>query len=355
MQIYLVGGGVRDLLLGRTVRDKDYLVIGASRHEFHATFPQAREVGKAFPVFLMDGKEFAFPRENTLEQDLLSRDLTINAMALNQEGELICHPQALSDLKNKILRPTSKTSLSDDPVRVVRAARFHAQFPNFTPHDSLLADMGKLDNSEKLGAIAADRVGQEIRKALAARKPGNFLRLLAAGNCLRPWFSEHASLAKSQNSSHPGNLLEDTAALMDQTAENPLRAWMAFCLALKKQKGRNDYQPYPEAAERLGARVRLPLRYIQAGRKAVLLHQEAIRYEKLSPAYKVELLMNAHISGITKPLFQLAAILRGTEFPEQALDDLHTILSIHLPEKERNLGVLSGEKLHELRAAALLK
>jgi len=364
MQIYLVGGGVRDLLLGRAVRDKDYLVTNTTKEEFKATFPDAQEVGKAFPIFLMDGKEYAFPRGNSLEADLASRDLTINAMALDQDGEILGHPRAMEDLKQKILRPASLTSLEDDPLRVIRAARFYAQLPDFTPHQELLTAMERCGRSEGYEKIAADRVGQESRKALSAPQPGNFLRLLSRACCLSPWFIELKNaedITAGPAPFHNTHVLGHTAEVMDKVAGDPLLVWMALCHDLGKCETPHSLLPShvgheklgEKLAEQLGLRLRLPSKYIKAGQKAALLHMKAGRYPELRPGTRVDLLMDAHVTKIMEPLFKLATADHGNNFLCQAKEELNTILKVTLPEEDRNKGAASGERLRQLRAQAI--
>lgn len=364
MQIYLVGGGVRDLLLGRAVRDKDYLVTNATKEQFKTTFPHAQEVGKAFPVFLIDGKEYAFPRGESLEADLLARDLTINAMALDQQGELVCHPLAIDDLGGRILRPASNTALLQDPLRVFRAARFYALLPEFSPHRELLEAMQNCAATEAFKTIAADRVGQETRKALDATKPGNYLRLLDKAKCLRPWFREldrASDIPAGPAPHHHTSVLGHTAEIMDKVAQDPLCVWMALCHDLGKCATPEEEWPRhigheaagERLAEQLGTRLRLPIKYIKAGQKAALLHMKAGRYAELRPGTRVDLLMEAHLARIMEPLFKLAAADQNENHAKQANAELKTILKVTLPEKDRNLGAASGEKLRQLRAQAI--
>lgn len=126
MQIYLAGGAIRDLLLGRTITDRDYLVMNSTRQQFETAFPHAQLVGRAFPVYLLNGLEFSFPRAETLDEELKSRDLTVNALLLNDSGELYCHPNSLDDLIHKRLRPTSKK-----PFKMIRCV--FSEPPDFGP------------------------------------------------------------------------------------------------------------------------------------------------------------------------------------------------------------------------------
>ena len=149
MQTYLVGGAVRDQLLGRHVRERDWVVVGATERDMLGR--GFRQVGRDFPVYLHPetGEEYALARterkqgrghkgfewqvgsEVTLEDDLRRRDLTINAMARNPDNGLIDPYGGCNDLASKILRHVSD-AFSEDPLRVFRVARFAATFPDFT-------------------------------------------------------------------------------------------------------------------------------------------------------------------------------------------------------------------------------
>ncbi|MEO6367300.1 MAG: multifunctional CCA tRNA nucleotidyl transferase/2'3'-cyclic phosphodiesterase/2'nucleotidase/phosphatase, partial [Steroidobacteraceae bacterium] len=163
MQVYLVGGAVRDALLGREVREKDYMVVGGSADELLAAGYQP--VGKDFPVFLhpVTKSEYALARRErktapgyrgfvtefspdiTLEEDLLRRDLTINAIAQAEDGSLVDPFSGQADLKARVLRHVSP-AFSEDPVRILRVARFAARFASlgFTVHESTLKLMQKM-------------------------------------------------------------------------------------------------------------------------------------------------------------------------------------------------------------------
>lgn len=137
--VYLVGGAVRDRLLGRTPREYDF-AFDADEATFLQRNPEARKVGKSVSVFLLRGQEF-MPLEGTLEEDMRRRDLTINALAEDRDGNLLGHPDALSDLREGILRPASPTSFRDEPVRVFRLARMACELPSFRVHPEAVAQM----------------------------------------------------------------------------------------------------------------------------------------------------------------------------------------------------------------------
>ncbi|WP_281762056.1 tRNA nucleotidyltransferase [Pseudodesulfovibrio nedwellii] len=364
MRIYLAGGAVRDLLLGRTIHDRDYLVMDATRDEFMKAFPAANEVGLAFPVFILDRTEFSFPRATPLSKELKSRDLTVNAQLLNEDGELICHPKGLKDLHDKILRPASEQAFYTDPLRVFRAARFWAQLPEFTPHDELKETMRAVAKSDQLTSLAPDRIGQEVYKMLAAPAPGNFLRLLSETDCLSPWFDElhnASTIPAGPTPYHDTHVLEHICRTMDSLAGNTTAVWMGLCHDLGKTLTSKEKLPSHHGhdhagiplAKTLARRVRLSNRLKTAGIKAAQWHMIAARYDELRSGTKVDLLMDAHLSGVLAPLFELVRVDQDKDFRSHALRNLTTILAVKLRPEDRNLGAKSGEKLRYLRAQTL--
>lgn len=204
MECYQVGGAVRDRLLGRPVRDRDWVVIGASPEEM--TRLGYRSVGKDFPVFLHPEtqEEYALARterktgrgykgfafhtgpEVTLEQDLQRRDLTINAMAQTTAGEIVDPYGGQADLQAGILRHVS-AAFVEDPLRVLRVARFAARL-GFTVAEKTLDLMRKLAASGELSALTAERVWMEWRRALQEPQPAIFFQVLSRCSSLEPLF-----------------------------------------------------------------------------------------------------------------------------------------------------------------------
>ena len=186
MIIYLVGGAVRDELLGLAVTERDWLVVGATAQEMLDLGYQ--QVGKDFPVFLHPSskEEYALARKErksgkgyggfdcisdpsiSLEDDLLRRDLTINAIAKTADGKLIDPFNGISDINKKLLRHVSQ-AFSEDPLRVLRTARFAARFHalGFTIEPETFALMTKIASGDELAFLSPERVWQESRKALA--------------------------------------------------------------------------------------------------------------------------------------------------------------------------------------------
>lgn len=209
MKTYLVGGAVRDRLLGLPVVDRDYVVVGATPTQMLAAGFQ--QVGKDFPVFLhpQTQSEYALARTErkqgrgytgfavnadasvTLEQDLERRDLTINAIAETESGELIDPYQGQRDLEQRILRHVSP-AFTEDPLRVLRVARFAARFRHLgfqiAPETQQL--LATIAASGELETISAERVWRETNLALASHSPEVYFSVLKQATALGPWFAE---------------------------------------------------------------------------------------------------------------------------------------------------------------------
>ena len=201
MKIYTVGGAVRDELLGLPVQDRDFVVVGATPEEMvHQEF---LPVGKDFPVFLhpQTHEEYALARterkiargykgfqvyaapEVTLEQDLARRDLTINAIAKDDAGRLVDPYGGQRDLAAKVLRHVS-AAFTEDPVRILRVARFAARFSEFVIADETLALMQQMVASGEVDALVPERVWQEMARGLMEAKPSRMFDVLRACGAL---------------------------------------------------------------------------------------------------------------------------------------------------------------------------
>lgn len=196
MQIYLVGGAVRDELLGREIKEKDWVVVGATPEQMLKL--GYRQVGKDFPVFLhpktqeeyalarmerkigkgYTGFEFDTSPHVTLEEDLIRRDLTINAIA-KKDDQYVDPYHGRDDIKNKLLRHVSKAFV-EDPVRILRVARFAARFAelNFTVAPETNALMKNMVHSGEINALVAERVWKELERALSEKNPEQFFIVL---------------------------------------------------------------------------------------------------------------------------------------------------------------------------------
>lgn len=213
MQIYKVGGAVRDRLLGRDVSDIDHVVVGASVEQMQAL--GYRPVGADFPVFLHPhtGEEYALARterksgqgyggftffaspEVTLEEDLIRRDLTINAMAEDDALQVIDPYGGQQDLERRLLRHVSP-AFAEDPLRVLRVARFAARFAplRFRVADETLVLMRQLSASGELLALTAERSWKEIARALMEDEPQVFIEVLRECGALQQLLPEVEAL-----------------------------------------------------------------------------------------------------------------------------------------------------------------
>lgn len=202
MQIYEVGGAVRDTLLGVPVKDRDFVVVGATPAQMEAL--GYRAVGKDFPVFLHPHtqQEYALARTErktakgykgfsihaapdvTLAQDLARRDFTINAIARADDGTLIDPYHGQRDIQQKVLRHVTE-AFSEDPVRILRAGRFLARFTDFSLAPETLSLMQTMVAAGEVDALVPERVWQEIARGLMESKPSRMFEMLRACGALR--------------------------------------------------------------------------------------------------------------------------------------------------------------------------
>lgn len=207
MRIYCVGGAVRDELLGLPVRDRDWVVVGATPDEM--LLEGFKPVGRDFPVFLhpQTHEEYALARterktapgyagfafhaapEVTLEEDLARRDLTINAIARATDGMLIDPYGGRADLAQKVLRHMSP-AFAEDPVRILRVARFAARFADFTVAPETLELMRRMVDNGEVDALVAERVWQELARGLMEATPARMLEILRECGALKKLLPE---------------------------------------------------------------------------------------------------------------------------------------------------------------------
>lgn len=204
MKIYLVGGAVRDQLLGRPIHERDWVVVGGDEDQMRQL--GYKPVGRDFPVFLHPdtSEEYALARTErksghgyggftvhaapdvTLEQDLLRRDLTINAMAESDSGELIDPFNGRADLDARLLRHVSP-AFAEDPLRILRVARFAARYHHlgFTVADDTMKLMQQMVDAGEVEHLVAERVWKEISRALTEQDPDIFIRVLRECGALK--------------------------------------------------------------------------------------------------------------------------------------------------------------------------
>ncbi|HEY3519478.1 MAG TPA: multifunctional CCA addition/repair protein [Rhodanobacteraceae bacterium] len=325
MKIYSVGGVVRDELLGRAHGDRDYVVVGATPEEMLGL--GYVPVCKDFPVFLHPAtkEEYALARTErksgrgyhgfvmhaapdvTLEQDLARRDLTINAMARDESGALVDPHHGEKDLRERVLRHVS-SAFVEDPVRVLRVARFMARFAplGFRVADETMALMREMVANGEVEHLVAERVWAETRKALCEPQPSAFLQTLRACGACAELFPEIDALYGVPQSAqhHPevdcGVHLE---LVLDQAAKlapgDDLVGYCALTHDLGKALTPVDVLPRHIAHEHRGlaparvlsGRLRVPAEYAQLAELTCRHHLDAHRALELKPSTVLELLL----------------------------------------------------------------
>ncbi|QLF94226.1 multifunctional CCA addition/repair protein [Pseudomonas sp. ABC1] len=323
MQIYRVGGAVRDRLLGRDVSEVDWVVVGASAEEMLAQ--GFRPVGSDFPVFLHpeSGEEYALARterksgtgyggfvfhaspEVTLEQDLIRRDLTINAIAEDDQGHLIDPYGGQRDLQARLLRHVSP-AFAEDPLRVLRVARFLARYAplGFSIAPETLALMRQLAESGELSALTAERCWKEISRALMEPRPDLFIQALRDCGALHALLPEvDALFGVPQTATHHPEVDTGVHTLMAlrQCAhhEQPLGVRWA-CLLHDVGKGLTPEAEWPHhiAHEHRGVRLvksinqryRVPREFAELALLTTELHTHCHRALELKATTLLELL-----------------------------------------------------------------
>jgi tRNA nucleotidyltransferase (CCA-adding enzyme) len=312
MQVYLVGGAVRDKILGLPVRERDWVVVGASADELLQQGYQ--QVGKDFPVFLHPEthEEYALARRETktghgykgfsfdasehvsLEDDLLRRDLTINAMAEDGNGRLVDPHGGRLDLENRILRHVSP-AFSEDPLRVLRVARFAARFAHmgFSIAAETLDLMASIVRSGELQHLVSERVWMEFETALAESSPVTFFRTLRDCGALAVLLPEVDDLfgVPQPEKYHPEvDTGEHTFMVIEQATsltEDPIVRYAALVHDVGKGITPRDTWPHHYRHEHLGldlirainARLKVPRDY---GDTALLVCEHHTKMHRLA-------------------------------------------------------------------------
>ena len=333
MKTYLVGGAVRDRLLGRTPGDRDYVVVGAT--------PQAmldagyKPVGRDFPVFLHpdNGEEYALARTErksgrgyrgfvvdadpsvSLEEDLGRRDFTINAIAQDEDGSLVDPYGGARDIEARVLRHVGPAFV-EDPLRVLRAARFMARFAalGFSVAPETNALMRHMADSGELAELVPERVWQELRRALASERPSAFLRTLRDAGALAAVLPEVDALygVPQRAEYHPEvdtgihtELVCDMAARL--APGDDLIGYAALTHDLGKALTPADMLPKHQGHERAGLeplralseRLKVPTDHRLLAEAACREHLNVHRFDELRAATVHELI--ARCDGFRQP------------------------------------------------------
>jgi len=323
MQIYLVGGAVRDHMLGRPVADRDYVVVGADPDALIAL--GYKPVGKDFPVFLhpQTGEEYALARTErksghgyagftfhadatvTLADDLRRRDLTINAMAQDEHGNLVDPFGGAADLEARVLRHVSP-AFAEDPVRILRIARFAARYAplGFRVAPETLELMRAMTANGEVDHLVAERVWAETRRALTEPQPSLFIATLRACGALARLFPEIDALygVPQRAEYHPEiDTGVHTEMVVDMAARlapgDALVGWCALVHDLGKALTPVDTLPRHvgheeggvEPIRALNARYRVPTEFADLAVLCCRQHLNAHRAFELRPGSVLEL------------------------------------------------------------------
>lgn len=397
--LYLVGGAIRDELLGITKHDEDYCVTGLSFNEFQNIFPEAIIQGKDFPVFSIDNKEFAIARKErkigighnnfdvetdkkiTIEEDLERRDITINAIAKEVLTDRIIDPfNAINDLKNGIVRAVS-SHFAEDPLRVYRVARFASQF-NFKIEKNTIKMMNSLKN--ELSSLSVERVYNELSKALLTDKPSIFFNSLKEANVLDVHFKEIYDLigAEQPIKYHPeGDSYNHTMLVLDRVAEktdktieldNKRKLELRFsALVHDIGKGTTPEEEYPhhikheergaKLVKSMGKRLKLPTRMVKCGVTSCLEHMRGGVFDKMTLAKKVSFIERIHKTVLGLDGLQIIVdadnMLENIEKNQFAQLGYEVINCTNGNKIMKQYGITEGieiaNKLHEIRVSYL--
>lgn len=401
MKIYLVGGAVRDRLLGIEPGDRDWVVVGATPEQMLQDGYKA--VGRDFPVFLhpQTGEEYALARTErksgrgyrgfvvdtdpsvTLEEDLQRRDFTINAIAQDESGDLLDPYGGARDIQARVLRHVGPAFV-EDPLRVLRAARFMARFAplGFIVAPETLALMRHIAASGELDALVPERVWQELRRALACARPSAFLSTLREAQALAAVLPEIDALygVPQRAEYHPEvdtgvhqQLVSDMAARL--APGDALIGFAALSHDLGKALTPEDVLPKHIGHEHAGVkpvlalceRLKVPAEYRDLAVMACREHLNVHRLAELRDATVHELL--ARCDAFRKParIAQLAQVCeadkRGrlgsedADYPQgrelQRLHQAAMAVSARDVAREGMAGPEIGQALRKARIAAI--
>jgi tRNA nucleotidyltransferase (CCA-adding enzyme) len=398
LEVYLVGGAVRDRLLGLRVKDRDWVVVGATPDEMIEK--GFKPVGKEFPVFLHPNskEEYALARvENkthpgytgfefdtspliTLEQDLARRDLTINAMAETPDGQLIDYFGGKDDLHNGILRHVSD-AFSEDPVRVLRVARFTARY-GFTVADETRSLMHYMVTNGEVDALVPERVWNELRLALGEPRPSLFIKTLRDCGALERIFPEIDCLfgVPQPRQYHPEiDCGVHIMLVVDQAAKLTADPQVRFA-ALVHDLGKcatleSDWPSHPHHGRRgvtivrdLCARLRVPNQYRDLAVAVCEHHLLVHRIERLKPSTVIKL-FNAlrayqHPDRLHQFILACEADMRGRSgYEDRDYPQADILRRYHQAANSVDAGIIAeqrqgqaiGEEIHRQRCEAIAR
>ena len=392
--LYLVGGAVRDEIMGRKIGDEDYCVVGINQNKFVELFPNAIIRGKDFAVYDVDGKEFALARRErkigqghkefvieadesiTIEQDLARRDITVNSIAKNVlTGEIVDPYGGKEDIKNKMIRMTTE-AFAEDPLRVYRVARF-ASTLEFDVEENTIKAMNSL--KQELKYLSVERVFNELRKALASNKPSIFFNTLRNADVLDVHFKEiYDLIGQTQPEKyHPeGDSYNHTMQVVDYSVLLTQELQIRYsCLVHDLGKGTTPKEILPHhygheqrgegLVGKMGTRLKVPKLWTACGKVTAKEHMKGGKFNEMTPKKQVEFIEKVAKSRIGLDGMKIVVMCdrcRNGKFPEDIYFDeigkrcIEEINGNYVMQKY-NLkeGIELNQKIHEERINWLKK
>lgn len=401
MQVYMVGGAVRDKLLKRAYTDKDFVVVGATPEQMlQAGFIQ---VGDDFPVFLhpKTKEEYALARterksgkgykgfevyaspEVTIEEDLLRRDLTINAMAIEVKGlmddtpitgEVVDPYNGQQDIKDKVLRHVSE-AFSEDPLRVLRIARFYGRFydpkleqdkneHNFIVAPETIALIGQINDSDELKHLTAERVWQETSRALLQNSPQAYIDCLMKVGSL-PYVMPNLAEALSNNSTK--DLVFGALQIAGQQNFNLAQRWAILMLAfttepmdqLESSINLEGCQSWLAEAKALAQLLKVPKKIAQFAQAYITCYPYLTHYAQLTAEDIAKLITITKADKSELELSELLQVHKVVELSYQQLQFskyIQAFKAITINDVDEGLkGSAIGEAIHQARVEAIAK
>lgn len=401
MQVYMVGGAVRDKLLKRAYTDKDFVVVGATPEQMlQAGFIQ---VGDDFPVFLhpKTKEEYALARterksgkgykgfevyaspEVTIEEDLLRRDLTINAMAIEVKGlmddtpitgEVVDPYNGQQDIKDKVLRHVSE-AFSEDPLRVLRIARFYGRFydpkleqdkneHNFIVAPETIALIGQINDSDELKHLTAERVWQETSRALLQNSPQAYIDCLMKVGSL-PYVMPNLAEALSNNSTK--DLVFGALQIAAQQNFNLAQRWAILMLAfttepmdqLESSTNLEGCQSWLAEAKALAQLLKVPKKIAQFAQAYITCYPYLTHYAQLTAEDIAKLITITKADKSELELSELLQVHKVVQLSYQQLQFskyIQAFKAITINDVDEGLrGSAIGEAIHQARVEAIAK
>jgi tRNA nucleotidyltransferase (CCA-adding enzyme) len=353
MKIYLVGGAVRDQIMGLSVKDKDYVVVGSTSEEMVKL--GYKPVGKDFPVFLhpKTHHEYALARterkvskgykgfkvyaskEVTLEEDLKRRDLTINAIAKDTKGQFFDPFQGIQDIKNKVLRHVSPAFV-EDPIRVLRIARFSARFHKFKIHPKTELILKQIVKNKEIEAVASERIWHELSVGFSEKKSYLMFEVLHRCGALKLLLPE-MNYVKHKNSMKKSF---EYAAKTKYSAEIKAALFFMYLYPIKANI---------KLQEKIYTRLSVPNAVKKLTEKTILNLSDLKQFKKLKPRqildliYKMDLFRNPDMLLDVIKVFE--AFIKGQSIQYKSASTTLKIMQKYLKNLNKlNLSSISQNK-----------